>query len=93
MNYISNKQHEEWKLDNDLLDNKFNDIEEKVDFLIELCQTLQQENAELMSKVESLKLELDKKNETEERYVEQQAVIRSKIDGLLSKINTFTDAS
>ncbi|MFH1152513.1 MAG: cell division protein ZapB [Pseudomonadota bacterium] len=82
-----------WKLDNEILDNKFNDIEEKVDFLIELCQTLQQENAELMSRVESLKLELDKKNETEERYVEQQAVIRSKIDGLLSKINTFTDAT
>lgn len=80
-------------MENEFLDNKFNDIEEKVDFLIELCQTLQQENTELMSKVENLKLELDKKNETEERYVEQQVVIRSKIDGLLSKINTFTSAS
>jgi chromosome segregation ATPase len=93
MNYIPNKLCEVWKLETELLDNKFNDIEEKVDFLIELCQSLQQENAELMSKVESLTLELDKKNEAEERHVEQQAVIRSKIDGLLSKINSFTDAS
>jgi hypothetical protein len=79
-----------WKLDNELLDTKFNDIEERVDFLIELCQTLQRDNAELMSKVAGLKLELDKKNETEERYV---AVIRSKIDGLLSKISNFADAT
>jgi len=64
-------------LDNEILDSKFNDIDEKVDFLIELCQTLQVENAELMAKVKDLEAELDRKNETEERYAEQQAVIRS----------------
>ncbi len=78
-------------MDNEFLDGKFNDIDEKVDFLIELCQTLQVENTELMSKVKDLEAELDKKNETEERYAEQQAVIRSKIDGLLSKLNNFSD--
>jgi len=79
-------------LDNEFLDGKFNDIDEKVDFLIELCQTLQVENTELMSKMKSLETELDKKSETEERYAEQQAVIRSKIDGLLSRLNNFSDA-
>jgi len=78
-------------LDNEFLDSKFNDIDEKVDFLIELCQTLQIENNELMSKVKNLESELDKKNETEERYAEQQTIIRSKIDGLLSKLNNFSD--
>jgi len=77
-------------LDNEFLDGKFNDIDEKVDFLIELCQTLQVENTELMSKVKDLEAELDKKSEIEERYAEQQAVIRSKIDGLLSKLNNFS---
>lgn len=79
------------KLENELLNTKFGDIEEKVDFLIELCQTLQTENGELMSKVERLESELDSKNQTEERHAEQQAVIRSKIDGLLSKLNTFSE--
>ncbi len=74
-----------------VLESKFNDIDEKVDFLIELCQTLQVENTELMSKVKDLEAELDRKNETEERYAEQQAIIRSKIDGLLSKLNNFSD--
>lgn len=80
-------------MENELLNNKFKDIEEKVDFLIELCQTLQSENGELMSKVERLELELDQKNEAEERHTEQQAVIRSKIDGLLSKLNNFSENS
>ncbi len=79
-------------MDNEFLEGKFNDIDEKVDFLIELCQTLQVENTELMSKVENLEAELDKKSETESRYAEQQAIIRAKIDGLLSKLNNFSDA-
>jgi phage host-nuclease inhibitor protein Gam len=78
-------------LDNELLDNKFADIDEKVDFLIELCQSFQMENTELKVKVERLETELNKKNETEERYAEQQAVIRTKIDGLLEKLNNFSD--
>ncbi|MEA1968932.1 MAG: DUF904 domain-containing protein [Thermodesulfobacteriota bacterium] len=79
-------------MDNEFLDDKFNDIEEKVDFLIELCQTLQIENSELMTKVENFEVEFNKKNEIEELHVEQQAVIRSKIDGLLLKLNNFSDA-
>lgn len=78
-------------MDNEFLDSKFNDIDDKVDFLIELCQTLQIENTELMSKIKLLESDLDKKNETEERYAEQQAIIRSKIDGLLSKLNNFSE--
>ncbi|WP_041273347.1 cell division protein ZapB [Desulforapulum autotrophicum] len=78
-------------MDNELLDNKFADIDEKVDFLIELCQTFQLENTELKVKVERLETELNKKNETEEQYAEQQAVVRSKIDGLLEKLNNFSD--
>ncbi|MFO7751405.1 MAG: cell division protein ZapB [Desulfobacteraceae bacterium] len=79
-------------MDNDFLDDKFNDIDDKVDFLIELCQTLQIENGELTSKVKSLEEQLSKKQGVEEQHAEQQAVIRSKIDGLLEKLNNFSDA-
>lgn len=78
-------------MDNEILDNKFADIDEKIDFLVELCQSFQLENIELKKKVEHLEAELNKKNETEERNAEQQAVIRSKIDGLLEKLNNFSD--
>lgn len=66
-------------------------MDEKIDFLVELCQSFQLENIELKNKVERLEAELNKKNETEERNAEQQAVIRSKIDGLLEKLNNFSD--
>lgn len=80
-------------MESEQIDRKFNEIDEKVDFLIELCQTLQLENSELISKIENLENELDERNKSEERYAEQQAVIRSKIDGLLSKLNNFSEPS
>ena len=48
--------------------NKFDDIDGKIDFVIELCQTLQQENSELMLKIKDLETQLDKKNVVEEEF-------------------------
>ncbi len=79
-------------MDNDIINNKFDDIDKKIDFLIELCQRLKAENVELKQKVESLQSELDRKNEAAGLFDEQQAVIKSKIDGLLSKLNDFSQA-
>jgi len=78
------------KLGNDVIKNKFDDIEIKVDFLIELCQTLQAENLELRSKIDDLEIDLARKNEAQELNVEQEALIQSKIDGLLAKLDSFS---
>ena len=71
--------------------NKFDDIDGKIDFLIELCQMLQQENDELIMKIKDLEHKLDKKNEVEEQFSEQEVLIQSKIDGLLEKLNYFSN--
>lgn len=76
---------------NDVIKNKFDDIDIKVDFLIELCQTLQIENSELSSQIKKLETDLAKKNETEKLNFEQEALIQSKIDGLLSKLDSFSN--
>lgn len=76
---------------NDVIKNKFDDIDIKVDFLIELCQMLQVENLELSSKIKDLETELARKNETEELNAEQEALIQSKIDGLLIKLDSFSN--
>jgi len=78
------------KLSNEIK-NKFDDIDEKIDFVIELCQTLQQENSELMLKIKDLETQLGKKNVVEEEFSEQEALIQSKIDGLLKKLNYFSN--
>lgn len=76
---------------NEIIKNKFDDIDIKVDFLIELCQMLQGENLELSSKIKDLETRLVKKNETEELNLEQEALIQSKIDGLLAKLDSFSN--
>ncbi len=80
-------------MENELLEDKFKDIDEKVDFLIELCQALQQENEELLTKVKTLDGQIAEKNLSEENFVKKQVAVQSKIDGLLTKLNTFSETS
>ncbi|MBC2705907.1 DUF904 domain-containing protein [Desulfobacula sp.] len=81
------------KLGNDLIKKKFDDIDEKIDFMRESYRTLQQENEGLILKIKDFEAELDKKNETEEQFSEQEALIQSKIDGLLKKLNYFSNSA
>ncbi|MBF0199854.1 MAG: cell division protein ZapB [Desulfamplus sp.] len=81
----------EKEVEKEVIDKKFNDIDEKVDFIIELCQTLQAENAELTSRLALLESELKDKNEKESKYSEQHSAIQAKIDGLLSKLDNFSE--
>ncbi|MFK5954439.1 MAG: cell division protein ZapB [Desulfobacterium sp.] len=80
-------------MENELLEDKFKDIDEKVDFLIELCQALQQENEELLTKVKTLDGQIAAKSLSEENFVRKQVAVQSKIDGLLTKLNTFSETS
>ncbi len=76
---------------NEFIKNTFDDIDTKVDFIIELCQTLQAENTELISKIKHLEINLNEKQDTEKLYSEQETLIKSKIDGLLTKLDSFSD--
>ena len=80
-------------MDNERIKNKFDDIEEKIDFMIEFCQELQTENKELLLKIRDLESELDMKNESQKQFSGQEELIQSKIDGLLEKLNYFSDSS
>ncbi len=76
---------------NEGIKTKFDDIDIRVDFLIEICQSLQEENKDLQAKVKSLEEDLDKKSKTEETYAEQESLIQAKIDGLLTKLDGFSN--
>ncbi len=76
---------------NDLIKKQFDDIDEKIDFMIELCQALQLENKELILKIKGLEAELGTRNNTEEQFSVQEALVQSKIDGLLVKLNSFAE--
>jgi len=80
-------------LDIDEVMRQFDEIERKVSYLLDQCKTLEAKNAELAEKVQTLEDELKEKAESENIYSEQKALIRSKVDGLLTKLNEFSATS
>ncbi|MBL6996141.1 MAG: cell division protein ZapB [Desulfobacula sp.] len=81
------------KMGNERIKQKFDDINDKIDFMIEFCHELQQENKELVLKIRGLESELDTKDKTEKQFSEQDELIQSKIDGLLKKLNYFSNSA
>ena len=80
------------KLGNDSVKNKFDDIGHKIDELIMICQTLRSENKALLSRIRTLESELDKQAQKEERFSEHETLVQSRIDVLLSKLDSFVQA-
>ena len=70
---------------------QFDNIEEKVEKLIETCRSLEAANVELNNKYERLKQETNGKADAEKRYFEQRDLIRSKVDSLLSRLNSCSE--
>ena len=79
-------------MDNELILKQFEEIEKKVENLINVCKSLKTTNLELRNKVERLEEELQGKVETENNYAQERALIRSKIDGLLGRLEDMTEA-
>ena len=74
-------------LDTDEVMLQFDELEQKVETLIERCRLLEATHSELQIKIEGLESELQKKDETVNHYTQQKAHIRSKIDKLLARLN------
>ena len=74
-------------MENEFILKQFEDIEQRVERLIEICNALEATNLELKNKIKSLEEEIQGKVEAERSYAEEKALIRSKIDGLLVKLD------
>jgi hypothetical protein len=74
-------------LDNDFILKQFEEIEQRVERLIEICNALEATNLEQKNKIKSLEEEIQGKVEAERSYAGEKALIRSKIDGLLVKLD------
>jgi uncharacterized coiled-coil DUF342 family protein len=78
-------------LDNEFILKQFEEIEKKVENLINVCKSFKTTNLELRNKVERLEEELQGKVETENNYAQERALIRSKVDGLLGRLEDMTE--
>ena len=78
-------------MDNDFVLKQFGEIEHKVERLIENCRAQAAANSELKNKLTSLEEETQGKVEAEKNYAEEKALIRSKIDGLLARLDDISE--
>ena len=79
-------------MDNEVILSQFEEIEQKVGKLIDVCKSLEATNLELRNKIERLEEELQGKVKAENNYQEERALIRSKIDSLLARLEDITEA-
>ena len=80
-------------MDNDTILKQFDEIEKRVERLIGACQTLKAANTELTEKVGRLEAELLEKKQQEGENTEIKALIRTKIDNLMERLEGVAEAS
>jgi len=78
-------------LSDELIFKDLEKIEQKVERLIEISKAQEAINLELKAQVKNLEEEIQGKVEAERSYGEEKALIRSKIDGLLTRIDAISE--
>ena len=79
-------------MDNELILRQFEEIEQKVEKVINARKSIEATNLELRNKIDKLEGELQGKVEVEKGYTEERDLIRSKVDSLLARIEELTEA-
>jgi len=74
-----------------LLMQQFEEIEQKVERLIAICSSLEAKNIQLNNLITSLDAEIHIKSEALDKLSEERAMIRSKIDVLLVKLENIAE--
>jgi len=74
-------------LESEFILKQFEEVEKKVERLIEIRKSHEETNLELENKIKALEEELQGKIEAEKKYAQEKALIRSKIDSLLVRLD------
>lgn len=78
-------------MDNAVILQQFEEIEKKIEGLIQVCKSLEAANSKLKEKIKRLDEELQVKVEAENSYAKERDLVRSKIDVLLGKLDEITE--
>ena len=79
-------------MEDEIILKQFDEIEKKVERLIGVNKSLKKNNIVLKGKIEQLEQELQVKVEAENHQTEVKVLIRSKIDGLMARLDGITEA-
>lgn len=80
-------------MDDQSLIDQFQTIEKRLDTLLQVCKDKDDQNRELSLRIEQLEEELRTKVEAERRYAEEKALVRSKVDQLLVRLDEIAKAN
>lgn len=80
-------------MDNEHILRQFEELEQKIEKLVDIRRSLESTNSELLSKNKLLEDELRGQIEAQENYTQEKARIRSKIDSLLARLEEVTEVS
>jgi hypothetical protein len=78
-------------LDNEFILRQFEEIEKKVEKLIDINKSLEETSLESRNKIKRLEEELQGKVDAETNYTQEKALIRSKIDSLLVRLEDIAE--
>lgn len=78
-------------MDNEIILRQFEEIEKKVGKVIDVYKSLEATNLEFKNKIKGLEEELQGKVNAETNYTQEKALIRSKIDSLLVRLEDITE--
>ena len=79
-------------MDNETIVKQFEEIEKKVEKLIEKCKALEETNSDLTNKNKRLEKELQEKIEEKNSYFMERDLIRGKIDHLLTRLEGTSES-
>ena len=71
---------------------QFEEIERKVERLLNIISSLEETNAELKLQNERLAADLNSQRELGNQFAEEREQIRSRINGLLTRLDEYTEA-
>jgi len=78
-------------LDNEFILRQFEEIEKKVEKVIDVYKSLEATNLKFKNKIKGLEEELQGKVDAETNYTQEKALIRSKIDSLLVRLEDIIE--
>jgi predicted RNase H-like nuclease (RuvC/YqgF family) len=78
-------------LENEFILRQFEEIEKKVEKLIDVNKSLEVTNLEHSNKIKRLEEELQGKVDAENKYTQEKNLIRSKIDSLLVRLEDIAE--
>jgi len=71
----------------EVINEQFKRLEEKVKGLVQICHDLQDGRSRLEAKINNLEDALRRKDASEQRYIEEKSVVRSRIGDLLKRLD------